>query len=77
VTTLNENSPPDRWALYERSAPAIRAYAARRVEPDAVDDIVADTFAIAWRRLPREATRCRESTASPAAVWMTRGAPAR
>lgn len=45
----------DRWAVYERHAPAIRAYAARRVERDAVDDVVAETFAIAWRRLPREA----------------------
>jgi len=44
-----------RWAVYEQHAPAIRAYAARRVEPDAVDDVVAETFAIAWRKLPREA----------------------
>ena len=54
MTTPDQQPPPDRWALYERFAPAIRAYAARRVEPDAVDDIVADTFAVAWRRLPRE-----------------------
>ena len=44
---------PARWALYERHLPAIRAYAVRRVEPDAVDDVVAETFAIAWRKLPR------------------------
>lgn len=44
-----------RWAVYETHASAIRAYAARRVEPDAVDDVVAETFAIAWRKLPREA----------------------
>lgn len=44
-----------RWAVYEQHAPAIRSYAARRVEPDAVDDVVAETFAIAWRKLPREA----------------------
>jgi RNA polymerase sigma-70 factor (ECF subfamily) len=54
VTTTNDKPPPDRWELYERLAPAIRAYAARRVESDAVDDIVAETFAIAWRRLPRD-----------------------
>ena len=47
-------SPPDRWTVYERCHPAVRAYAARRVEPDAVDDVVAETFAIAWRKLPRE-----------------------
>jgi RNA polymerase sigma-70 factor (ECF subfamily) len=42
-------------AIYERHAPAIRAYAARRVEAAAVDDIVAETFAIAWQRLPARA----------------------
>src|SRR3954449_924121 len=41
--------------MYEEHAPAIRAYAARRVEASAVDDIVAETFAIAWRRLPARA----------------------
>ncbi|HWM11458.1 MAG TPA: sigma-70 family RNA polymerase sigma factor [Solirubrobacteraceae bacterium] len=46
------NDKAGRAAVYERHAPAIRAYAARRVEPSAVDDIVAETFAIAWRRLP-------------------------
>jgi RNA polymerase sigma factor (sigma-70 family) len=39
---------------YRQYAPAIRAYAARRVEADAVDDVVAETFAIAWRRLPSQ-----------------------
>jgi RNA polymerase sigma factor (sigma-70 family) len=49
--------PPDggRWEIWEQHAPAIRAYAARRVERDAVDDVVAETFAIAWRKLPRQA----------------------
>jgi RNA polymerase sigma-70 factor (ECF subfamily) len=28
----------------------VRLYALRRVNPDAVDDVVAETFAIAWRR---------------------------
>lgn len=44
-----------RWEIWEQNAPAIRAYAARRVERDAVDDVVAEVFAIAWRKLPREA----------------------
>jgi RNA polymerase sigma factor (sigma-70 family) len=52
--TIVRRSDPGRWVVYERHAAAIRAYAARRVEPDAVDDVVAETFAIAWRRLPRE-----------------------
>jgi RNA polymerase sigma-70 factor, ECF subfamily len=52
--TLPRRSDPRRWTVYEQHAAAIRAYAARRVEADAVDDVVAETFAIAWRRLPRE-----------------------
>ena len=52
--TLLRRSDPRRWGVYEQHAAAIRAYAARRVEADAVDDVVAETFAIAWRRLPRE-----------------------
>jgi RNA polymerase sigma-70 factor (ECF subfamily) len=63
VTTIDRTSSggrlrrsdAGRWAVYELHAPAIRAYAARRVEPDAIDDVVAETFAIAWRKLPREA----------------------
>lgn len=55
MTLLRRTTDDGRWAVYERHAPAIRAYAARRVERDAVDDVVAETFAIAWRRLPREA----------------------
>jgi len=34
-------------ALYGR----VRAYAARRVGPDAADEVAAETFTIAWRRL--------------------------
>jgi RNA polymerase sigma factor (sigma-70 family) len=49
------SSPPGQAAIYREYAPAIRSYAARRVEADAVDDIVAETFAIAWRRLPARA----------------------
>ncbi|HWT94029.1 MAG TPA: penicillin acylase family protein [Solirubrobacteraceae bacterium] len=43
-------TPPDRWAVYERHHAAVRAYAARRVEPDVVDDVVAETFAVAGRK---------------------------
>jgi RNA polymerase sigma-70 factor (ECF subfamily) len=53
--TIPRRSDPRRWAVYEQHASAIHAYAARRVEADGVDDVVAETFAIAWRRLPREA----------------------
>src|SRR4051794_2219347 len=40
--------------LYENCGAAVRAYLARRVEPDHVDDLAANTFMIAWRALPGE-----------------------
>jgi len=43
----------NRWDVYELHVATITRFVARRVEPDAVDDVVAETFAIAWRRLPR------------------------
>lgn len=43
-----------RWAVYDEHHAAVRRYVARRVEPSAVDDLTAETFAVAWRRLPRE-----------------------
>jgi RNA polymerase sigma-70 factor (ECF subfamily) len=41
-----------RWTAYEQHHGAIRGFVARRVERDAVDDVVAEVFAVAWRRLP-------------------------
>jgi RNA polymerase sigma-70 factor, ECF subfamily len=38
-------------AIYEANYDRILGYIIRRTEPDAVDDIVAETFTIAWRRL--------------------------
>jgi RNA polymerase sigma-70 factor, ECF subfamily len=42
------------WTVYEQHAAALRCFIRRRVEADAVEDVLADTFAVAWRRLPRE-----------------------
>ena len=46
---------PDRVTrfedLYRAHVPDVIAYVARRVRPDGVGDVVADTFAVAWRRL--------------------------
>lgn len=56
-TNDRRRSAPDddvgRWSVYDEHHAAIRRYVARRVEPSAVDDLTAETFAIAWRRLPR------------------------
>ena len=38
-------------ALFRRHHPAVRRYVTRRAWPDAVDDVVAETFTAAWRRL--------------------------
>jgi RNA polymerase sigma-70 factor, ECF subfamily len=37
-------------ALFRRHHAAVRRYVTRRAWPDAVDDVVAETFATAWRR---------------------------
>lgn len=44
-----------RWAVYDQHHAAVRRYVARRVEPAAIEDLTAETFAVAWRRLPRHA----------------------
>ena len=54
-------SPADRAAfsaLFARHYPAVWRFVARRAWPDAVDDVVAETFLAAWRRfdeLPSDA----------------------
>lgn len=37
--------------LWEQHHRAVWSYAARRIGPDAADDVVAETFLVAWRRL--------------------------
>ena len=37
--------------LWRENVRAVLRYAARRVSPAAVDDVVAETFVVAWRRL--------------------------
>lgn len=36
--------------LYEKHAPAVKAYALRRVEASMADDVVAEVFVVCWRR---------------------------
>ena len=56
--------------IYDTGRDRVVAYAMRRtVTHEDVADIVAETFAIAWRRLddvPTDSERCRGSTPSPA-----------
>jgi len=47
-----EPSRGERFELLFRECyPLVRAYALRRAAPDAAQDVVADTFLVAWRRL--------------------------
>jgi RNA polymerase sigma-70 factor (ECF subfamily) len=38
-------------AIFDRHYPAVAAYVARRASPELVDDVLADTFLVVWRRL--------------------------
>ncbi len=40
-------------ALYAEHAAAVHAYARRRTDPASAEDLVAETFLVAWRRLDR------------------------
>jgi len=52
---MRRRSDEREWAfrqVYAEHAPAIHAYLARRVAPEFVEDLAADTFMVAWRKLP-------------------------
>ncbi|WP_460831456.1 RNA polymerase sigma factor [Nocardioides hungaricus] len=49
---MRETEARDRLAaIYDACAPRVYAYAARHCGPDDADDVVAETFAVAWRRI--------------------------
>jgi RNA polymerase sigma-70 factor (ECF subfamily) len=47
-----ETAPPDQRfvALYEAHAGAVLGYARRRTGPEEAEDVLAETFLVAWRR---------------------------
>jgi RNA polymerase sigma factor (sigma-70 family) len=49
---LNDDGAKDRLAsIYDQCAPRVYAYAVRHCGPTEADDVVAETFAVAWRRI--------------------------
>ena len=67
--TLPPPPPRDRaWleALFAAHARAVVAYAARRVQPSEVDDVLAEVFTAAWQH--------RERVPDPALPWLYRTA---
>lgn len=50
--TEDDRSADARFeSLYDRTHSAVAAYCRRRVGPGHVDDVVAETFTVAWRRI--------------------------
>ncbi len=39
--------------LFRATAPRLRNYVARQIEHDLVDDVVSETYCLAWRNLER------------------------
>jgi DNA-directed RNA polymerase specialized sigma24 family protein len=50
VIELSWHEPEQFALLFNRHAPRIQRYVVRRLGPDAADDIVAETFLLAFRR---------------------------
>lgn len=49
-----ERSAEERFqSIYTRHVDAVTAYVRRRTEADSVEDVVAETFVVCWRRLDR------------------------
>jgi RNA polymerase sigma-70 factor, ECF subfamily len=53
------NSKEHFEALYAAHAGAVKGYAMRRTDPARADDVVADVFLVAWRRLEEIPSRPR------------------
>lgn len=53
VIQLSRHEPEQFTLLFRRHAPHIQRYVARRLGPDAADDIVAETFLLAFRQRDR------------------------
>lgn len=75
---MSESIGDDAWfeALYRRNAPAVLAYARRRLtDPQDSEDVVVEVFGVAWRRrrdVPQDALPWLYATASNVIAHLTR-----
>ena len=63
VIQLSRHEPEHFTVLFRRHAPHIQRYVARRLGPDAAEDIVAETFLLAFRQ--RDSYDCGRADARP------------
>ena len=61
IDTPDPESAQERFArIFRKHYPSVRSYVSRRAAAELVDDILAETFLVAWRRfddVPAEARR--------------------
>jgi RNA polymerase sigma factor (sigma-70 family) len=65
VIQLSRHEPEQFTVLFRRHAPHIQRYAVRRLGQDAADDIVAETFLLAFRQRD-----CYDHTRADARPWL-------
>jgi RNA polymerase sigma factor (sigma-70 family) len=52
--SVNPTTDDQRWTVYEEHSAALRRFVRRRVEAEAVEDVLANTFVVAWQKLPKQ-----------------------
>jgi RNA polymerase sigma factor (sigma-70 family) len=65
VIQLSRHEPDQFTVLFRRHAPQLQRYVVRRLGPDAADDIVAETFLLAFRQRERY-----DQTRADARPWL-------
>jgi RNA polymerase sigma-70 factor, ECF subfamily len=59
IETPDPGSAEERFVrIFREHYPSVRAYVGRRAKSELVDDIVAETFLVGWRRLEECAGGC-------------------
>jgi hypothetical protein len=65
IETPDPGSAEERFVrIFREHYPSVRAYVGRRAKSELVDDIVAETFLVGWRRLEDVPADAREGCAN-------------